>query len=216
MGGAAERRAHALPLMTTTSSFPAPLAETNIRKLTLVHLPASSPATFPQTRPDQTAQTKLYLMDPVAKAWKQIRINLVPSADGGLPGQLLPGNETAIAIVQLASPNATAASNCTNTTSGGSSSSAAAPCSNATAAAAPAPTELLLVTTGPWMAKATSKPTSYKLWVSVLQSDTGGRFEQLLPAVANGSVTSLNFVRRGLFVAMSGSGNDTRLLPDNT
>ncbi|KAG2432767.1 hypothetical protein HYH02_012899 [Chlamydomonas schloesseri] len=169
---------------------------------------------------NQTAQTKLYLMDPVARAWKQIRINLVPGSDGGLPGQLLPGNECAIAIIQLPSPNvtaATAASNCTaNSASAAGCNRTVTAAATAAAAAAPPPTELLIVTTGPWTAKLTAKPTSYKPWVSVFQSDTGGRFEQLLPAVANGSITSMNFVRRGLFIALSGSGNDTRLLPDNT
>ncbi|KAG2424642.1 hypothetical protein HXX76_014367 [Chlamydomonas incerta] len=168
---------------------------------------------------NQTAQTKLYLMDPAARAWRPIRINLVPGPDGGPPGQLLPGNETAIAVIQLSSPNTTAATAASsNCTTGGNATATAACNATAAAAAAPAPNELLIVTTGPWAAKANAKPTTYKLWVSVLQSDTGGRFEQLLPAVANGSVTGLNFVRRGLFIALSSpsGGNDTRLLPDNT
>lgn len=61
----------------------------------------------------------------------------------------------------------------------------------------------------------TSKPGTYKMWVNVMLSYTGGTFEQLLPTIASGGSADITFNRTAFFISSTIGNRTVPLLPSN-
>ncbi|KXZ41681.1 hypothetical protein GPECTOR_323g37 [Gonium pectorale] len=156
-------------------------------------------------------QNGLWLLDTAAVGpagntvrWRRVGVSLDPAdpsgAAGGSSALLHPaGYDVALAVVRTPAP---------------------APASSGSGSTGSWRSELHLASLGAWKPSAAAQTASWRPWVNVLVSDTGGQLESLLPLLANGTLTSLPFRRRLIFTnapppaAAAGAAAAGSFLPD--